>query len=194
MRLRSPANGERPGFNPFSQVRGGATGLGRSLVVTPRGPRKRLADGTDDHDTAVSLAPRGPRRPPPPPPQPRLRAALPGEGDLADDRAPLRRWDPRGGRRERRRDREIAPRVVDAHAPRRRAVQLRARERGPGRAIEHRGDELEASPVDPRRLSARPVLRRNDHRLGLDSERPPACTRQGDRGARLTATGAKEYR
>ena len=116
---------------------------------------------------------------------------LPGERQLADERGPGGRRNPRRGRGERDRHREVAGRIVDPDAAGNGSEQLGAPDRNPAASLEHRRHLLEPPEVQARHLPATAALGTPDQRLDLDGQRSPAGERQAYRRARRAlAAGA----
>ena len=113
------------------------------------------------------------------------RADLAAESDLAEEHRIARERAVVDARRERRRDGEVAGRLLQPHAADDVQEDVELREREPGALVEHREQQREASPVE----AGGDALRRAEagfrgERLHLDEHRARALEQRRDRAAR----------
>src|SRR3954469_25690967 len=120
------------------------------------------------------------------------RPHLARERDLADEGGALGGGQAGGGRGQRGGDGQVAGRIVDPDAARHGSEQLRASEREPDRALEHRRDLLEPPEVEPGHLTPAGAIAAADQCLDLHRQRPAPGQRQGDRGAGVAFSGAQQ--
>ena len=114
----------------------------------------------------------------------RRRPDRPRERDLPHERRPRGGCDAGGRGGERRRDGQVARRIVEADPARRRPEQLGSTERDTGPSVEDGRDQLEPTRIESGRLASGRSIRGSDERLHLHGECPPARLGQRDSRSR----------